>query len=172
VAVLTAVALGSNIPPRGAALLEAASLIGRLPETTVTARSGIYETEPVGGPRQGLFLNAALLVETGLGPSPLLEHFHKIENKMGRERRGRNFPRAIDLDIIFYGDRTVRLPGLEIPHPRFRQRGFVLQPLADIIPRFEDPITGRSVKDLFEDWVRSGGRPAAGRDFATGEPWN
>ena len=74
-AVLTAVALGSNIPPRGAALLEAASLIGRLPETTVTARSGIYETEPVGGPRQGLFLNAALLVETGLGPSPLLEHF-------------------------------------------------------------------------------------------------
>jgi 2-amino-4-hydroxy-6-hydroxymethyldihydropteridine diphosphokinase len=161
------VALGSNIPPRAEALRKALSLLGRLPETALKAVSQIYETEPLGGPPQGPFLNAAALVETRLDPEALLAACLAIENKLGRKRDGRNSPRTIDLDIIFYDEITAALPGLELPHPRFRERGFVLQPLADIIPGFEDPVTGERVADLLRKWVQAGGSPAKGREFTT-----
>ena len=160
------VALGSNIPPRMALLREALSLMERLPGTRLADRSLVYETEPAGGPPQGLFLNAAVLLETALGPERLLKKLNDVEASLGRVRDGeRNLPRPIDLDIIFYGRRAIRRPDLEIPHPRFRERGFVLQPLADIIPGFQDPVTRVTVTDLLDRWISTGGRPAAGREF-------
>jgi 2-amino-4-hydroxy-6-hydroxymethyldihydropteridine diphosphokinase len=160
-----AVAMGSNIPPRRAALVKALSLLERPREIRIKARSRIFETEPQGGPPQGPFLNAAVLLETGLAPLDLLGRCLAVEREMGRVREGRDFPRIIDLDIIFYDNIQVDLPGLEIPHPRFRERGFVLQPLADIIPCFEDPVTNETVGNLLLRWVRAGGSPAAGSEF-------
>ena len=159
------VAIGSNIPPRMAALREAVRQIGQFPLTELSGMSRVYETKPAGGPPQGLFLNAALSVETSLPPSTLLQELQGVENRLGRLRRGRNFPRTIDLDIIIYGDLTLADPTLRIPHPRFRERGFVLQPLADIIPDFVDPVTNETVKTLLGRWIRKGGRLDVGRSF-------
>ena len=159
------IALGSNIPPREAALRAAIESVGRLDQTGVVGCSRLYETEPVGGPPQGLFLNAAALIETSLAPGELLDALLRIEKKQGRQRIVQNGPRTIDLDIIFYSDLIVHEPGLVIPHPRFGERGFVLQPLADIIPRFIDPRSKDKVSDLLERWIRAGGKPVEGRKF-------
>jgi len=159
------IALGSNIPPREAALCRAIESVDRLRLTGVVGCSRLYETEPVGGPPQGHYLNAAALVETSLTPVELLEELLRIEKKEGRQRTVRNAPRTIDLDIIFYSDSIVDLPKLSIPHPRFGERGFVLQPLADIIPGFIDPLSKEKVSDLLDRWIRAGGKPARGREF-------
>lgn len=158
-----AVALGSNIPPRREALSRALGLMDRAGGTRVVSLSRIYETEPEDGARQGLYLNAAALIETDLRPEILLGELEGIEKKMGRTGKGRGESRTIDLDIILYEREQVALPGLRIPHPRFRERGFVLQPLADIIPRFVDPVTKRTVADLLRGWIRDGGHPVEGR---------
>lgn len=160
------IALGSNIPPREASLRTALERVDQLPLTAVVGCSRLYETAPVGGPPQGLFLNAAALIETSLLPAELLDRLLRIEKKQGRRRTVQNGPRTIDLDIIFYNDLIVDEPGLSIPHPRFDERGFVLQPLADIIPRFIDPRSKEKVSDLLERWIRAGGEPVEGREFS------
>jgi len=167
-----ALALGSNIPPRKKALREALDRLHRLPDTCLLSLSRIYETAPVGGPAQGDYLNAAVLVETGMEPRELLAGLNGIEKEMGRNEKGGCLPRVIDLDIIFYGDRIIDSPGLSIPHPRFRERGFVLQPLTDIIPAFIDPVTTESVESILDAWIRSGGEPVNGtiyQDFGKKE---
>ena len=116
------------------------------------ARSMVYETEPEGGPPQGRYLNAAVCVHTGLSARSLLDELLRIEKEMGRKRTEKNGPRIIDLDIVFHGSRIISEPALKIPHPRFRERGFVLLPLNDIMPAFEDPETGRAVEDLLDEW--------------------
>ena len=152
-----AVALGSNITPRRRHLSEACSRIASLEGCRIVDRSFIYETDPVGGPPQAMYLNAALVLRTGRTPENLLDALLRIEVEMGRVRSARNAPRIIDLDIIFYGDISLEAPGIEIPHPRFRERGFVLLPLRDIIPGFPDPKTGKTVSELLEDWRKTGG---------------
>jgi len=159
------IALGSNIPPREAALRAAIESMGRLEHTEVIRCSRLYETEPVGGPPQGVYFNAAALIETSLTPGELLDSLLRIEKKQGRHRTVQNGPRTIDLDIIFYGESIIDEPSLVIPHARFAERGFVLQPLADIIPRFIDPRSKGKVSDLLEAWIRSGGEPVEGREF-------
>ncbi|MHC4943536.1 MAG: 2-amino-4-hydroxy-6-hydroxymethyldihydropteridine diphosphokinase [Planctomycetota bacterium] len=160
-----AIALGSNIPPRRRRLKEAMEEIRGLEGSRVLRCSQVYETEPVGGPPQGWFLNAALLIETPLSAPALLDALLAIETRMGRERKIRNEPRVIDLDIIFYGEKTLESPSLTLPHPRFRERGFVLLPLCDIIPAFVDPLTNRDLATLLNDWKAGGGescRPLGG----------
>jgi len=158
-------ALGTNIEPRKGHLVQAVAGLRNLPGTQVLNISKVYETEPVGGPPQDLFLNAALLIATELAPIDLLTRLERLENDLGRTHKGGALPRTIDLDIIFYNGLRIAGPELEIPHPRFRERGFVLQPLADIIPRFRDPVTNNKVEDLLRRWVGSGGRPATGHDW-------
>ena len=142
-----AVALGSNLGDRRAHLDYAvASLRSVLRTLTV---STYYDTIPVGvvGP-QPLYLNAAAVGETVLPARALLEALHGIENARGRARPHPNAPRTLDLDLILYGGAVIDEPGLVVPHPRFRERRFVLEPLGEIGPELRDPVTGKTVREL------------------------
>jgi len=116
------IALGSNLGDRAALLARAREAIGRMPLTTVLAASGIEETEAVGPPGQGQYLNQMLLVETSLDPGRFLKLLHKIEDENGRTRTERWGPRTLDLDIVRFGTRRLRDHDLKIPHPELPNR--------------------------------------------------
>jgi 2-amino-4-hydroxy-6-hydroxymethyldihydropteridine diphosphokinase len=117
----------------------------------VTTVSSFLETDPVGGPPgQGRFLNAAAKIETDLAPEALLEELKRVERALGRKPGPRWGPREIDLDILLCGDTILETGTLVIPHPRMRERRFVLEPLAEIAPDARDPVTGLSVRALLE----------------------
>ncbi len=146
-AAVAAIALGSNLGDRRAHLDFAASqlraLLGRF------RISAYYETEPVEVPGvQPQFLNAAAVGETTLSARDLLAALGAIEQARSRERPYANAPRTLDLDLILFGDAVIDDPGLVVPHPRFRARRFVLEPLAEIAPDLIDPATGKSVAAL------------------------
>ena len=123
-------ALGSNLGDR-LAYLQAA--VDDLCERFVNVEvSPVYETDPVGGPEQGAYLNAVVAIDTDLEPRALLDVAHDIEATAHRVRAERWGPRTLDVDILLYGDVSVAEPDLEIPHPRMWERGFVLAPLRDI----------------------------------------
>lgn len=124
-------ALGSNVGNRRENLVRAVAEIESF--ANVIARSHIYETEPSGYADQRDFLNAALLCETVFEPFELLEFCKKAESKLGRTPTFSNGPREIDIDIIFYEGARIASDVLEIPHPRWRERDFVLSPLFDIL---------------------------------------
>ncbi len=109
--------------------------------------SSVRETDPVGGPPQGKYLNAAVELETMIVPRELLARFHEIEADLGRVRTVRDGPRPIDLDILLYGDEMIKEPGLEIPHPRMLEREFVLEPLAELVPGRRHPLTGNTMRE-------------------------
>ncbi|MXY76531.1 MAG: 2-amino-4-hydroxy-6-hydroxymethyldihydropteridine diphosphokinase [Acidimicrobiia bacterium] len=141
------IALGTNLGDRAANLakaMEGIRLLGR-----VVASSGVYETAPQGMVDQEPFYNAVVLVDTELDPVDLVGRLLEIERGMGRVRGPRWGPRLIDLDLILYGDRTVRTPSVEVPHPRYRHRRFVLEPLVEAWPDAADP-DGTPVADLLE----------------------
>jgi 2-amino-4-hydroxy-6-hydroxymethyldihydropteridine diphosphokinase len=142
-----AVALGSNLGDRVGHLDYA---VQRL-QTVVRALklSRYVETAPVDvtGP-QPLYLNAVAVGTTLLPARELLDALLGIERERGRERPGPNAPRTLDLDLILYGEMVIDQPGLVVPHPRFRQRRFVLEPLAEIAPNLTDPVTGETVAVL------------------------
>jgi 2-amino-4-hydroxy-6-hydroxymethyldihydropteridine diphosphokinase len=142
------VALGSNLGDRRARLAAALEALRGTPGIRVVAVSALYETEPV-GPPQGRYLNAAVHLRTCLTPRALLERLLAIEAAAGR-RRGpeRNAPRCLDLDLLFYADRELHEPGLELPHPRLAERAFVLEPLCDIAAELLHPVLGSSVAEL------------------------
>jgi 2-amino-4-hydroxy-6-hydroxymethyldihydropteridine diphosphokinase len=117
--------------------------------------SEVIETAPVDVPDvQPAFLNAAATGDTTLGPHAFLAALLGIERAAGRERPFAGAARTLDLDLIFYGATTLDEPGLTIPHPRFRDRRFVLQPLAAIAPDLRDPITSLTVADLLAQLPR------------------
>lgn len=124
--------IGSNIGDRKENIEEAVRRINGLDGTKVLKVSGMYETEPVGYEDQPYFLNICVLVNTEQSPMELLDSIHEIENSLKRKRVIRWGPRTIDIDIITYGDLNIDTEDLQIPHPRYRQRAFVLKPMADI----------------------------------------
>lgn len=139
--------LGSNIGDREAMLrsaLEALPAAG----VEVTRTSSIYETEPQHLLDQRWFLNMVAECRTDLFPMQLLGRTKKIEHQLGRRRTVSNGPRIIDIDIILYGSAVVHATELEIPHPRFRERRFVLAPLKELAPDLRDPVTRRTIADL------------------------
>jgi 2-amino-4-hydroxy-6-hydroxymethyldihydropteridine diphosphokinase len=144
-----AVAMGSNLGDRRAHLLFARERLRRL---LADARfSSIVETVPEGVPEpQPLFLNAAAVGASDLTASDVLAELQSIERASGRARPSRLAPRTLDLDLILFGDRVIDDADLKVPHPRFRQRRFVLQPLAEIAPTLQDPVTNRTVLELLE----------------------
>lgn len=138
-----AIGLGSNVGDRDAHIRAALVAIDSLPGTSLLIASSIIQTEPVGPIPQGPYLNACALVRTSLEPAELLAGLQRIERDRGRDRsrEQRWGPRTLDLDILVFGERSVSLPGLTIPHPRLHERAFVLVPLAQIAPDL--PIPGR-----------------------------
>ena len=125
-------ALGSNLGDREAHLAFARARLSRLPESRVLAVSRVEETPAIGPGLQGPYLNQMVLLETGLEPAGLLAACRVIEDARGRERRERWGPRTLDLDIVRFGDRTVREPGLVVPHPELAQRDFWQRELAEL----------------------------------------
>lgn len=150
---LACIALGSNVGEREAHIRAAVAAIAAFPSTVVVALSSIHETHPVGPVAQGLFLNAAVCVRTGLSPHDLLAHLQRVELENGRDRRSgqRWGPRTLDLDMLLYGDRVIDEPGLTVPHPRMHERGFVLAPLAEVAPDFVVPTLGKPVRALLAE---------------------
>ncbi len=143
-------AVGSNLGDRKANIEKAKTLLKTLPDIHFLKSSACYETDPVGGPAQGKYLNAVWEIETHASPKILMEELLRIEAELGRKRTVRNAPRTIDLDILFYGDLTIAQEGLTLPHPRMRERWFVLKPLADLCPDFRHPALNKTVSELLE----------------------
>ena len=121
------------------------------PEVTILESSPVYQTEPWGYLDQPDFLNQVLAVETTLSPDELLDYVKGIEKKIGRKPSVRFGPRIVDIDILFYGDRIISEENLVIPHPRIKDRAFVLIPLAELDPDLIHPGTNSSISDLLED---------------------
>jgi 2-amino-4-hydroxy-6-hydroxymethyldihydropteridine diphosphokinase len=115
-------------------LRNALEALGRLPGTEVVRVSSFLSTEPWDATDQPRYLNAVAEIRTQLEPLPLLHALKQLESELGRVPTYRWGPRAIDFDIILYGDRAVDLPELRIPHPRYREREFVMVPLREIAP--------------------------------------
>ena len=142
-----AIALGSNLGDRDAQLDAAERRLAILLSGAVA--SARYETESVGGPPGApSFLNEVVVGTTGISPRSLLEALLAIEQAAGRDRPFVNAPRTLDLDLILYGDFVIDEPGLQVPHPRFRDRAFVLQPLAEVAGDWIDPVSGLTVEQL------------------------
>ena len=144
-----AIALGSNVGNRAAHLAWAVRQLSQIVSGLIVSQA--ISTKPVG---EGLehdpdFLNAAAVGETDLAPAALIASLLEIERRRGRERPHVNAPRTLDLDLILAGDSVIDEPGVQVPHPRFRQRRFVLEPLASIAPDMVDPVTGQTVGELF-----------------------
>ena len=97
-----------------------------------------------------MFLNAAATGESDLSARGVLDALLSVERQLGRERPYGGAPRTIDLDLILYGERVINAAGLIVPHPRFRERRFVLEPLAEIAADWVDPVTGNTVRELFD----------------------
>ncbi len=125
--------LGSNIGDRRATLRAA---VGAIPE--LVAVSPVYETEPVGGPDQGPFLNIVVELDTERSPEELLALCQELEQAAGRVRVVRWGPRSLDVDVLLAGDLTVTTDDLTVPHPRMTERNFVMVPLLDLAPELID----------------------------------
>jgi 2-amino-4-hydroxy-6-hydroxymethyldihydropteridine diphosphokinase len=142
-----AVALGGNLGDRRATLAAAVEALSDLLEGLRV--STFHDTTPVGvtGP-QPRYLNAAVTGTTRLSARQLLDRLLNVERRFGRERPFSNAPRTLDLDLILYGSLVTAEEGIEIPHPRFRHRAFVLDPLDEIAADMIDPVTGCTVRQL------------------------
>lgn len=143
-----ALSLGSNLGDRAEHLRRGLRAIDTVEEVRLEAWSHCYETEPIGPLGQPPFLNLAAIADTELPPHMFLHAMLRIETENGRVRQRRWQPRALDIDIILWGDAVIEQPGLHVPHREFRTRAFVLTPLADIAPEMTDPVSGMTIAQL------------------------
>jgi 2-amino-4-hydroxy-6-hydroxymethyldihydropteridine diphosphokinase len=147
--VLVAIGLGSNLDDRRAHLDYAVARLRVLLDDVRV--SSVIETEPVGVGPQPPFLNGAVVGRYRGTPRQLLAALLTIEGERGRVRPEPGAARTLDLDLLLFGDRIVHAPDLIVPHPRLRERAFVMKPLAEIAPELVDPVTGRAVADLWQE---------------------
>ncbi len=139
--------LGSNLGNRIKKLIQAKCLLEKDPKVQVGEVSSIYETSPI-GPKQNDFLNCVFKIKTLYSPLELLRVVKGIENNMKRKKTFRDGPRVIDIDILFYGKKVVRTEELTIPHPRFAERKFVLEPLAEIAANLRPPRSSKTIRQF------------------------
>jgi 2-amino-4-hydroxy-6-hydroxymethyldihydropteridine diphosphokinase len=145
------IGLGSNLGDREATLRAALRDLDARGDVKVVRRSHLHETEPVGGPPQGAFINAVAELATPLSPKELLQVLHEVEDEFGRERTVRWGPRTLDLDLLLYGDRIIDMPALHVPHPRMHERRFVLEPLCELCPDRPHPRLGKTIQQLLSE---------------------
>lgn len=146
------VALGANLGDRAGNIRSALGKLHETPGVEVTTVSQLYENPAVGGaPDAPDFLNAAARLETTLGSHALLKRLLEVERELGRVRRERWEPRAIDLDLILYGNQIISSQELIVPHPLMHERRFVLQPLAEIAPDAVHPTLQMTIKGLLDN---------------------
>lgn len=143
--------LGANMGDRKDSLDEAHRRLNDSPGISVIKVSAYYETDPVGGPPQEKFLNAAMEIETTLSPEALLKRCLEVEAAMGRRRGVHWGPRVIDIDILIYDGQVIDSPTLKVPHPMMHLRRFVLEPLVELAPGLLHPPSGRTVSQLLSD---------------------
>jgi 2-amino-4-hydroxy-6-hydroxymethyldihydropteridine diphosphokinase len=146
----SAVALGSNIGDSQAILEAAIETLTQTPGIYLEARSNWYETKAV-GPPQPDYLNGCVTLQVEMLPQQLLKILLGIEQQFGRVRQERWGPRMLDLDLLLFDDFIVDTPNLQIPHPRMRDRAFVLVPLAEIAPDWIEPVSGCVIKELLKE---------------------
>jgi 2-amino-4-hydroxy-6-hydroxymethyldihydropteridine diphosphokinase len=148
------IGLGSNLGDRHAALAFAAERLRTLIPDLIL--SSLIETEPVGEglQNQPMYLNAVGVGETVLPARDLLNALTAIEHGYGRERPYPGAARTLDLDLLLLGADVIDEPGLRVPHPRFRERFFVLGPLAEVAPDLCDPVTGLRVSELLRNLLK------------------
>ena len=140
--------LGSNIGNRELQLNEAIKILHANQGIQVTQVSHIYETEPVGYTNQPKFLNLCIEIETELNPQSLLKCCSATEQQLHRKREIRWGPRTLDVDILLFGDQIIEQDNLSVPHPRMKERSFVLIPLNDIATNQIEPISNKSIGQL------------------------
>lgn len=140
--------LGSNIGNRELQLNEAIKILHAYQGIQVTQVSHIYETEPVGYTNQPKFLNLCIEIETELNPQSLLKCCLATEQQLHRKREIRWGPRTLDVDILLIGDQIIEQDNLSVPHPRMKERSFVLIPLNDIATNQIEPISNKSIGQL------------------------
>lgn len=146
--------LGSNLGDRAEQITAAQSLIDALPGTHVRLTSRLYTSAPWGVTDQPEFLNSAALIDTELDPFSLLSALKQIEARLGRVESKRWGPRAIDIDILFYGRLELNLERLTLPHASLFDRAFVLVPLAELGPELS--IKGQNIKRAAAEHPDSG----------------
>ena len=144
------ISLGSNMGDRTANINNALRKIEAIPETHILRRSSLYETSPVGKRDQSEFLNAAAVLQTVCGPEELLQHMLRVEKELGRVRKERWGPRTIDIDLLLYDQGVYESETLRIPHPRMRERLFVLVPLAEIAALSIHPEMNQRIMDILK----------------------
>ena len=145
------VALGANLdssagPPRET-LLAALDMLEEK-NVRICALSPFYRTPAWPDASDPRYVNAVATVATELAPGALMTLLEGVETHFGRKRSTKNAPRTLDLDLILYGDAVISLPAIVVPHPRFRERRFVLEPLAEIAPSMVDPVSGLTIREL------------------------
>lgn len=141
--------LGSNIEPRLRHILFAVELLR--PILTNIKVSRFYQTEPVGYTEQDPFINIAVAGNYNASPFELVEELQLVEQEIGRTAREKWHEREIDIDIILFGSEIIHTPMLTIPHSRFRERRFVLQPCCDVAPNATDPSTHKTLAELLAE---------------------
>jgi 2-amino-4-hydroxy-6-hydroxymethyldihydropteridine diphosphokinase len=144
-----AIALGSNLGDSLTILENAIKILAHTPGIALEKCSSWYKTAPIGPPQPDYWNGCALLTVT-LTPDALLAKLLDIEQQSGRVRCQRWGPRTLDLDVLLYGDLILQTPSLQIPHPRMRERAFVLVPLSEIAPDWIEPISQRAIAQLLK----------------------
>jgi 2-amino-4-hydroxy-6-hydroxymethyldihydropteridine diphosphokinase len=152
-----AIALGSNLGDSLSIVKDALKILAQTPGITLKAHSSWYQTAPV-GPPQPDYLNGCALLDVQLTPQELLETLLRIEAQFGRVREERNGPRTLDLDLLLFDDLILDIPNLQLPHPRMRERAFVLVPLGEIAPNWVEPVSGKAIAQLVQTLDCSGVR--------------
>jgi len=149
------IGVGSNLGRRGEHIRRGLNMLEQR-GFRIVKRSRSYETRPVAMPGARNFLNLVVAADTRLSPAACLAGFRAVEAALGRRRHRRNAPRTLDLDLLLYGRRVIRRPGLTVPHPEMHKRMFVLQPLSDIAPGVVHPVLRQRVRTIL--------KPLAGRN--------
>ena len=143
------ISVGSNLGDKLDNCLKGIAALTESGNASLLGTSRFYRTSPVDYTDQEWFVNAAVEINTPLEPLALMDELVAIQQRMGRKADAIRFgPRVLDLDILLYGNRVIRMPRLEIPHPRMHKRAFVLKPICDINPAIVHPVLGQTMADL------------------------